>query len=103
VQVRRCLSLCATMRALSTTLPPPIHPFTSRFLFPHSSFSPSLPFPPLPQALVHSMDLTGGPEGELLKPEELGNPTLQRFYLAIGRLTLGFEEVPGKEDEVGVA
>ena len=51
------------------------------------------------------MDLSGGggTRGkELLKPEETANPVLQRFYCALGRLSLGME-VKGIEDEVGRA
>lgn len=56
-------------------------------------------------ALVTAMDLTAAksPEGvpELLKPEETPNPTLARFYAALGKVSLHpGEDYTGKEEEV---
>ncbi|GAX80825.1 hypothetical protein CEUSTIGMA_g8260.t1 [Chlamydomonas eustigma] len=51
------------------------------------------------QTLVQTLDLTASGE-EALQPETTANPTLQRFYRALGRLALGQPEIPGKEEEL---
>ena len=41
--------------------------------------------------LVRSMSLMDGPEGEMLRPEDTANPTLQRWYQTMALLSLGAE------------
>ena len=109
-EIKRCLSrLCKLIHLRSH--PPPL---------PHTEDMRCYSFPPLiskqeqqpssaqakaAMALVTAMDLTAAksPEGvpELLKPEETPNPTLARFYAALGKVSLhSGEDYTGKEEEV---
>jgi hypothetical protein len=76
-----------------------IRMFTFPPLAPREDLLPTWQQSQAAQTLVQTLDLAASGE-EVLQPESTANPTLQRFYRALGLLALGQHETPGGDEEV---